>query len=180
MKKIFLAIIVSLIYLSFQPALVLAADKHEVAAAQHDGQVRRIGSNNVELVAKDSDITLYFTDAQNNEINTEHGRATATIRYVDERQTVSVDLKMSEGNRLHGSGDFEIKPDTTIVVFVRLNGEDAHAGKFELNSTKEPEEHDRHHDDHDHDHDHDNHDDDHGHSDSHNDDNGDHGSSHHH
>ena len=148
MKKIFLAIIVSLICFSFQPALVLAADKHEIAAAQHNGQVRKIGSHNVELVAKDGELTLYFTDAQNNEISTEHGRATATIRYVDERQTVSVDLKTSEGNRLHGSGDFEIKPDTTIVVFTKLNGEDAHGGRFELNSTKKPEENGHHHDHH--------------------------------
>ena len=175
MKKIFLAIVVGMIILSFQPALVLAAGKHEVAAAQHNGQVRKIGSHNVELVAKDGDITLYFTDAQNNGINTAHGRATATIRYPDERQTISVDLRTSAGNSLHGSGEFEIKEDTVIVVFTKLNGEEAHGGRFELNVTKEPEEH-GHHDDHDHDHDHDD-----GHGHSHSDKNHvDHGSSHHH
>ncbi len=164
MRKIFLAVIVSLLCIGFQSALVFSA-------ALHDGQVRKIGPHNVELVANDGDITLYFTDDNNNKISTAHGRATATIRYPDERQTISVDLKTSKGNSLQGSGEFEIKPDTTIVIFTKLNGEDAHGGKFVLNRSKEPEEHGHHHGDHDHDHDHDH---------SHNDNHDDHGSSHDH
>lgn len=156
MNKIFVILIVSIFFVGLPFTFVLAADKQALVAS-HDGQVRKIGSHNVELVASDGSITLYFTDDNNNKISTEFGRATATIRYVDERQTISVDLKTSEGNSLQGSGDFKIKPNTSIVVFVKLNGEDAHGGRFELNSTKEPEESGHHHDDHDHDHGHDNH-----------------------
>ncbi len=160
MKKIFVILIVSMFFIGLPFTFVLASDKQALVAS-HDGQVRKIGSHNVELVANDGSITLYFTDDNNNKISTEFGRATATIRYVDERQTISVDLKTSDGNSLQGSGDFEIKADTTIVVFTKLNGEDAHAGRFELNSTKEPEESGHHHD-HDDGHGHDNHQDDHG------------------
>ncbi len=158
MRKKFVILIVSMFFVGLPFTFVLAADMQALAAS-HDGQVRKIGPHNVELVANDGSITLYFTDDNNNKISTEFGRAMATIRYVGERQTISVDLKTSEGNTLKGSGDFEIKADTTIVVFTKLNGEDAHGGRFELNSTKEPEVNDHHHDDHDHGHD--NHHDDH-------------------
>lgn len=152
MRKKFVILLVSIFLIGLPLTFVLAADKQALAAS-HDGQVRKIGPHNVELVANDGNITLYFTDGNNNKISTEFGRATATIRYVDERQTISVDLKTSKGNTLQGSGNFEIKPDTTIVVFTKLNGEDAHGGRFELNSTKEPEENGHHHEDHDHSHD---------------------------
>lgn len=152
MRKKFVILLVSIFLIGLPLTSVLAADKQALVAS-HDGQVRKIGPHNVELVANDGNITLYFTDGNNNKISTEFGRATATIRYVDERQTISVDLKTSKGNTLQGSGNFEIKPDTTIVVFTKLNGEDAHGGRFELNSTKEPEENGHHHEDHDHSHD---------------------------
>ena len=111
----------------------LAADEPKVAAS-HDGQVRKIGENYVELVAKDGKITLYFTDDKNNKISTEFGQARATIRHGDDRQTISVDLRLAQGNTLQGKGDFEIKPDTAIVVFVKLDGE-THPGRFVLNES---------------------------------------------
>lgn len=152
MKKLLIATLVSLFFVGPLPAFAHASDAQVIVAA-HGGQVRKVGPNFVELVAKDGEITLYFTDANKNKINTEFGQAKATVRYGEERQTVSVDLKSATGNTLQGTGDFVIKPNTTIVVFVKLDGEDAHGGRFVLNSTAEQKQAGHHHDDHDHDHD---------------------------
>ncbi len=96
----------------------------------HGGQVRAAGPYHLELVAKDGELVLHVTDHTGQEINTDGGEGKANIQQDKAGSKITVKLEPSQHNMLTGSGEFQINPETVIVVFVKLPEQDAYAARF--------------------------------------------------
>lgn len=96
----------------------------------HGGQMRMSGPYHLELVAKDKEIVLYVMDHANSKLNTEGGSGKATIQAGKDKTRISVKLEQAGDNILKGTGDFSIKPETVVTVFVDLPGQEAYSASF--------------------------------------------------
>ena len=94
-----------------------------------------------------------MTDHADNEINTIGGEGKASIQVDKTRSKITVKLEPSQHNMLKGSGEFQINPETVIVVFVRLPEQDAYAARYTPLKPKSVGARKDAGDDHDHDHD---------------------------
>ena len=99
-------------------------------ATPHGGQLRMAGPYHLELVARDKEVVVYVTDHGDKEIGTEGGVAKATLQIGKAKTRTSVELAPAGGNTLKGSGDFVVKPETVIVVFVKLPGQEPQSARF--------------------------------------------------
>lgn len=106
------------------------AKQSDPAKALHGGQSLTAGPYHLELVAKDGELVLYVTDHSDKAIPTDGAKAKATIQHGYEKATVQVELEPSGDNRLKGTGEFTINPDTGIIVFLRLPEQKAYAARF--------------------------------------------------
>ena len=119
-------------------AMLLGADpvgahssKHsESVKALHGGQSLAAGPYHLELVAKDGELLLYVTDHSDNAVPTDGAKAKATIKQGFEKANTQVELEPFGDNRLKGTGEFTINPDTGIIVFLRLPEQNAYAARF--------------------------------------------------
>jgi hypothetical protein len=96
----------------------------------HGGQVRAAGPYHLELIAKDGALVLHVTDHAWKEIRTEGGEGKATIQQGKDGSKVTVKLEPSQQNMLMGNGEFQVNPETVIVVFVKLPEQEAYGAKF--------------------------------------------------
>tara|TARA_R110002073_G_scaffold332890_1_gene519604 strand:+ start:1497 stop:1952 length:456 start_codon:yes stop_codon:yes gene_type:complete len=96
--------------------------------APHGGQLRMAGPYHLELVAKDNEIMLYVTDHADVKINTDDGISKASVQ--TGKAKASVKLEPAGDNMFKGSGEFLVKPDTLIIVFIKLPEQEAHAARF--------------------------------------------------
>jgi hypothetical protein len=96
----------------------------------HGGQVRAAGPYHLELVAKDGELVLHVTDHAGQEIKTDGGEGKANIQQDKAGSKITVKLDPSPHNMLKGSGEFQINPETVIVVFVKLPEQDAYGARF--------------------------------------------------
>jgi hypothetical protein len=112
------------------PAEAHKAKHDESVKALHGGQARAAGPYHLELVSKDGELLLYVTDHSDQAIPTEGAKAKATIQQGYEKATTQVDLEPSGDNTLKGSGDFTVKQDTGIMIFIKLPNQDAYAARF--------------------------------------------------
>ncbi len=112
------------------------AKQSEPVKALHGGQSLTAGPYHLELVAKDGELVLYVTDHSDKAIPTDGAKAKATIQHGYEKATVQVELEPSGDNRLKGTGEFTINPDTGIIVFLRLPEQKAYAARFTPRETK--------------------------------------------
>lgn len=102
----------------------------------HGGQSLSAGPYHLELVAKHGELILYVTDHSDNAIPTDGARAKATIQHGFEKTNIQVELVPIGDNRLKGSGEFTINPDTGIIVFLKLPEQEAYAARFTPLNTK--------------------------------------------
>lgn len=101
----------------------------EATGAAHGGQIRMAGPYHFELVAKDGELRLYVTDHMDREILTKGGSGKANIFDKDGKK-VSIALVPIFANFMKGTGEFTITPETTISVFVVLDGAETQAARF--------------------------------------------------
>ena len=113
-----------------QPVWAHTDESLDAMPSAHGGQVRAAGPYHLELVAKDGELVLHVTDHANNEINITGGEGKANIQQGKAGSKIKVRLEPSQNNILAGSGEFQINPETVIVVFVKLPEQDAYAARF--------------------------------------------------
>ena len=102
----------------------------DAMSSPHGGQVRAAGPYHLELVAKDGELVLHVTDHASIEINTIGGEGKASLQHGKTGSKTTVKLEPSQNNMFTGSGEFQIDPETVIVVFVKLPEQDAYAARF--------------------------------------------------
>ncbi len=137
----------------FQPVWAHTDETLDAMSSPHGGQVRAAGPYHLELVAKAGELVLRVTDHAGNEINTIGGEGKASIQLNKTRSKITVKLEPSENNMFKGSGEFQIDPETVIVVFVKLPEQEAYAARFTPLKPKSVGAGKKAGDDHDHDHD---------------------------
>ena len=121
---LFVALIVS------QPVWAHTDESLDAMLSPHGGQVRAAGPYHLELVAKDGELVLHVTDHANNEINTTGAEGTANVQQGKAGSKIKVKLEPSQTNTLAGSGEFQVDPETVIVVFVKMPEQEAYAARF--------------------------------------------------
>jgi len=114
----------------FQPVWAHTDEQLDTISSPHGGQVRAAGPYHLELVVKDRELVLYVTDHAGQEIKTDGGEGKASIQHDKSVSKITVKLEPSENNMFKGSCDFQINPETVIVVFVKLPEQDAYAARF--------------------------------------------------
>jgi len=128
MNKMIVTILTGLM-LVLSPTVWSHTDMYlDTVKALHGGQLRMAGPYHLELVAKDKEIALYVTDHADNEINTSGGLGKATIQI--DNANISIKLEPAGENSLTGTGTFLVKPETVIVVFIKLPEQEAQAARF--------------------------------------------------
>jgi hypothetical protein len=105
-------------------------DYLDTLTTAHGGQLRMAGPYHLELVAKDKELVLYVTDHGDNPVKTDNGTAKATIRIGKGRAVTTVKLEPAGENQMKGLGEFTLKPESVIVVFVKLAGDEAQSARF--------------------------------------------------
>ena len=105
-------------------------DYLDTLTTAHGGQLRMAGPYHLELVAKDKEMVLYVTDHGDNPVKTEGGTAKATIQIGKGKAGTTVKLEPAGENQMKGLGEFTLKPESVIVVFVKLAGEEAQSARF--------------------------------------------------
>ena len=128
-KSILVAALFAALTIS-QPVLAHTDESLDAMPSPHGGQVRAAGPYHLELVAKDGELVLHVTDHLNNGINTSGGEGKANIQQGKAGGKTTVKLEPSESNMLTGRGEFQLTPETVIVVFVKLPEQDPYAAKF--------------------------------------------------
>jgi hypothetical protein len=102
----------------------------DAMSSPHGGQIRAAGPYHLELVARDGALVLHVTDHAGQEIHTDGGEGKANIQQGKTESKITVKLEPSQQNIFTGNGEFQITPETVIVVFVKLPKQDAYAAKF--------------------------------------------------
>jgi len=113
-----------------QPVWAHTDESLDAMPSPNGGQVRAAGPYHLELVAKHGELVLHVTDHANKEISTTGGEGKAHIQQGDAVSKIKIKLEPSQNNTLAGSGEFQINPETVIVVFVKLPEQDAYAARF--------------------------------------------------
>ena len=130
MKASILAAVLAAPLMMLQPVWAHTDESLDAMPSPHGGQVRAAGPYHLELVAKDGELLLHVTDHAWQEMKIDGGEGKATIQQGKAGNKITVRLEPSQQNVLKGSGDFQIDPETVIVVFVKLAGQDAYGAKF--------------------------------------------------
>lgn len=84
------------------------------------GQIKDAGKYHLELVVKDSALTLFVTGGKNAKVATKGATGTATV--LAGKASSSVKLEPCGENALAGSGSFRAAPDMKVVVSLTLSG----------------------------------------------------------
>ena len=130
MNKSIIAAVLAAPLIMFQPAWAHTDEQLDAMSSPHGGQVRAAGPYHLELVAKDGELVLHVTDHAGQEIHTDGGEGKARIQQDKAGNKITVELEPSQQNMLKGIGEFQINPETVIVVFVKLPEQDAYAARF--------------------------------------------------
>ena len=130
MSKLIVAVVLSVPLMMFQPVWAHTDESLDAMSSPHGGQVRAAGPYHLELVAKDGELILHVTDHAWKELITERGEGKATIQQGKSGSKITVKLEPSQQNMLTGNGEFQINPETVIVVFVKLPEQDAYGARF--------------------------------------------------
>ena len=112
------------------PAWAHTDEYLDTLTAPHGGQLRMAGPYHLELVAKDKELVLYVTDHGDNPIATDGGVGKATLQLGTAKARTTVKLEPAGDNLFKGSGEFTLKPQSVIVVFVKLPGQEAQSARF--------------------------------------------------
>jgi len=130
MKPSMIAAVLAAPLMLLQPVLAHTDESLDAMSSPHGGQVRAAGPYHLELVAKEGELVLHVTDHAGQEIKTDGGEGKANIQQAKAGSKITVKLEPSQQNMFTGSGEFQITPETVIVVFVKLPKQDAYAARF--------------------------------------------------
>jgi hypothetical protein len=130
MNKSIIAAALAATLIIFQPVWAHTDEQLDTMSSPHGGQVRAAGPYHLELVVKDGEMVLHVTDHTGQEINTDGGEGKANIQQDKAGSKITVKLEPSQNNMFTGSGEFQINPETVVVVFVKLPEQDAYAARF--------------------------------------------------
>jgi hypothetical protein len=130
MNKSIIAAVLAAPLIIFQPVWAHTDEQLDIMSSPHGGQVRAAGPYHLELVAKDGELVLHVTDHAGQEIHTDGGEGKANIQQDKAGSKITVKLEPSQQNMFTGRGEFQINPETVIVVFVKLPEQDAYGARF--------------------------------------------------
>ena len=130
MKVSILAAVFAAPLMFFQPVWAHTDASLDAMPSPHGGQVRAAGPYHLELVAKDGALVLHVTDHAWQEMKTDGGEGKATIQQGKSGSKITVKLEPSQQNMLMGNAEFQVNPETVIVVFVKLPEQDAYGARF--------------------------------------------------
>lgn len=130
MKASMIAAVLVAPLIFLQPVRAHTDASLDAMPSPHGGQVRAAGPYHLELVAKDGELVLHVTDHAWKEIHTDGGEGKATVQQGKAREKITVKLEPSQQNMLIGNGEFQVNPETVIVVFVKLPKQEAYGAKF--------------------------------------------------
>lgn len=100
------------------------------------GQVRDAGKYHLELVVRDTALTVYVTGSKDAKVATKGAAGSATV--LAGKTSSSVKLEPSGENALAGSGSFQATPDMKVVVSVMLSGQSPLQARFTPLETLKP------------------------------------------
>jgi hypothetical protein len=112
------------------PAYAHTDDYLDSVETAHGGQLRMAGPYHLELVAKDREIMVYVADHADTSIKTDGGTAKAVIQTGKSGARTTIKLEPAGDNLLKGTGDFSLKRETVVVVFVSLPGQEPQSARF--------------------------------------------------
>ncbi len=130
MSKLIVAVVLSVPLMIFQPVWAHTDESLDAMSSPHGGQVRAAGPYHLELVAKDGELALHVTDHAWQALKADGGEGKATIQQGKSGSKITVKLEPSQQNMLTGNGEFQVTPETVIVVFVKLPEQDAYGARF--------------------------------------------------
>ena len=130
MNKSIIAAVIAAPLILLQPVWAHTDESLDAMPSPHGGQVRAAGPYHLELVAKDGELVLHVTDHAWQEIQTDGGEGKANIQQDKAGSKITVKLEPSKQNMFTGTGEFQINPETVIVVFVKLPEQEAYGAKF--------------------------------------------------
>ncbi|HEU4853972.1 MAG TPA: hypothetical protein VFS89_01635 [Nitrosospira sp.] len=130
MNKFISAILFSSALVISLPVAAHTEEYFDSVESPHGGQTRMSGAYHLELVARNNEIMLYVMDHADNAISTEGGLGKATVQNGKAKGKTSVKLEPAGDNLLRGAGEFSITPETVVVVFVELPGQEVHSARF--------------------------------------------------
>lgn len=102
-------------------AYSVSASADGPAIGPNGGQVRDAGKYHLELVVKDTALTVYVIGNKDAKVATKGATGTATV--LASKATSSVKLEPRGENALAGSGGFQPAPDMKVVVSITLPGQ---------------------------------------------------------
>jgi hypothetical protein len=106
------------------------------AIGPNGGQVRDAGKYHLELVVKNTALTVYVTGAKDAKVATQGATGGATV--LAGKNTSSVKLEPSGANVLSGIGSFQAAADMKVVVSVTLPGQSPIQARFTPLETPKP------------------------------------------
>ena len=109
-------------------AYSVLASADEAGPGPNGGQVKDAGKYHLELVVKDTALTVYVAGGKGAKVATKGASGTATV--LAGKGTSNVKLEPSGENALAGSGSFQPAPDMKVVVSVTLPGEPPIQARF--------------------------------------------------
>lgn len=109
-------------------AYQLSAGADGPAIGPNGGQVRDAGKYHLELVVKDSALTVYVSGSKDAKVATKGATGTATV--LAGKTTSSVKLEPRGENAVAGSGGFQPVSDMKVVVSVTLAGQPSVQARF--------------------------------------------------
>src|SRR5688500_13903376 len=112
------------------PVAAHTEEYFDTVESPHGGQTRMSGAYHLELVAKNNEIMLYVMDHADNAISTEGSLGKATVQNGKAKGKTSVKLEPAGDNLLKGAGEFSVTPETVVVVFLELPGQEVHSARF--------------------------------------------------
>lgn len=130
MKKWIPSLLVGAALTVILPAYAHTDEYLDTVETAHGGQLRMSGPYHLELVAKDKEIMVYVADHADAKIKTDGGTAKAVIQTGKSGSKTTIKLEPAGDNLLKGAGDFVLKPESVVVVFVRLPGQEAQSARF--------------------------------------------------
>jgi hypothetical protein len=121
--------------ISMALAVSLPASAHTEAYfdsinAPHGGQMRMAGPYHLELVTEENEITLYVADHSDKKTSTQGGVGKATFQVGKAKPTESIKLEPAGENTFKGTGQFTLTPNTVVIVFLKLPGDEAQSARF--------------------------------------------------
>ena len=120
--------LINIVFAATLLCLSIAARADEAATGPNGGQVKDAGKYHLELVVKDTALTVYVAGNKDTKVATKGASGSATV--LAGKNTSSVKLEPSGENALAGNGTFQPAPDMKVVVSVTLPGQPPLQARF--------------------------------------------------